>query len=159
MRLRSFYILKRTKLMEIVLTRNPTGPASTIGKLVIVGSTFNCLTLEDVDRGLTKEMSVAQIAAIKIQDRTAIPKGRYQVIIDFSEHFQKAMPLLLNVPGYGGIRIHSGNTDLDTDGCILLGLSRVNADFIGSSREAYAAFYQLLSHAINNGEAVFITIQ
>lgn len=145
--------------MEIVLTRNERNPASTIGKLAIAGLAFSCLTLEDVDRGLIKTMSPAEIAAIKVQNRTAIPTGRYQVITDFSNHFQRVMPLVVDVPGFAGIRIHSGNTDADTDGCILLGKSRVNADFIGESREAYAEFYPLLGQAIGNREIVYITIR
>ena len=145
--------------MEIILTRTEKNAASTIGKLAIVGHSFTCLALEDVDRGLTKAMTLDQIQAAKVQNKTAIPTGRYQVIIDFSTRFQKAMPLLLNVPGFAGIRIHSGNTDADTDGCILLGTARVNTDFIANSREAFAAFYPLLQQAINNHETVFITIQ
>jgi hypothetical protein len=145
--------------MEIILTRTQRNPISTIGKLAIAGSSFTCLTLEDKDRGLLKSMTPEQITAIKVQNQTAIPAGRYQVIIDFSEHFQKVMPHVLDVPGYGGIRIHSGNTDADTDGCILLGTSQLNADFIANSREAFAAFYSLLKQAIDNNETVFITIQ
>lgn len=145
--------------MEIVLTRNQKNAASTIGRLAIVGLPFTCLTLEDVDRGLTKSMTLDQIQAIKVQNQTAIPAGRYQVTIDFSNRFQKAMPLLLNVPGYAGIRIHSGNTDADTDGCILLGTTQVNADFIGNSVLAFTQFFPLLQQALDRNETVFITIQ
>lgn len=145
--------------MEIVLTRTQKNAASTIGRLAIVGLPFTCLTLEDVDRGLTKSMTLDQIQAIKVQNQTAIPAGRYQVTIDFSNRFQKAMPLLLNVPGYAGIRIHSGNTDADTDGCILLGTTQVNADFIGNSVLAFTQFFPLLQQALDRNETVFITIQ
>jgi hypothetical protein len=145
--------------MEIVVTRTQKNPVSTIGTFAIVGSPFNCLTLEGKDRGLTKSMTLQMISDIKVPNHTAIPAGRYQVIINFSNRFQRPMPLLLDVPGYGGVRIHSGTTDADTDGCLLLGTTQVNADFIANSREAFTAFFPLLQQAINKDEEVFITIQ
>lgn len=144
--------------MEILVKRNPTNGKSTIGKLSIVGSSFHCLTLEDADRGLKKTDSLEYIHTIKQQNITAIPTGRYQVIIDMSVRFKKLMPLLVGVPGFAGIRIHSGNTAADTDGCLLLGTEVVSDDFIGNSREALAGFYPLLKSAIDKGEKVYITI-
>lgn len=144
--------------MELIITRHQN-PASTIGELAVDGSPFTCVTLEDVDRGLTQSMSLQTIAAIKVQNKTAIPAGRYQVIINYSERFQRVMPLLVDVPGFAGVRIHWGNTDADTDGCILLGTAQVNNDFIGNSREAFASFWAILKSAIDNDEKVFINIK
>jgi hypothetical protein len=67
------------------------------------------------------------------------------------------MPHILNVPGYDGIRIHSGNTDADTEGCVLVGKSLVNADFIGDSRVAFHDLYDVLAQANNHGK-ISITI-
>ena len=80
----------------------------TIGSLYREG-VFMCHTLED------------KVRPTKIPKITAIPYGTYQIIFNFSNKFQQYMPLLLEVPNYEGIRIHAGNTEVDTEGCILVG--------------------------------------
>jgi len=94
----------------------------TIGELLIEGEWF-CFTLEDVER------------PEKIPGETAIPTGRYALVITHSQRFDMNLPLLLNVPGFTGIRIHAGNTDADTRGCILVG-KRTLENAIGESRAA-----------------------
>ena len=106
--------------MEIRLKRIAKRDSYTIGRLIIDGK-YCCDTLEDKDRGLTKNMGLSEIKNKKVYGQTAIPAGRYQIIWSYSAKFKKSLPLLLNVPGYEGIRIHSGNTNSDTYGCILLG--------------------------------------
>lgn len=106
--------------MEIKVKRIAKRDTYTIGKLYIDG-VYECDTLEDKDRGLTKSMKLDEIKAKKIYGKTAIPTGTYQVVWSYSAKFKKPLPLLLNVPGYEGIRIHSGNTDADTYGCLILG--------------------------------------
>ena len=76
----------------------------------------------------------------------AIPKGKYKVIITPSNRFKRDLPLLQNVPGFEGIRIHSGNTNHDTEGCILVGQTRA-ADFIGNSRKAFDKLFPKLQKA------------
>jgi len=66
-------------------------------------------------------MSNTEISKIKVYAQTAIPTGKYQIVMTYSSKFKKVMPLLLNVPGFAGIRIHSGNTADDTEGCIITG--------------------------------------
>jgi hypothetical protein len=131
--------------MEIVLQRNPSTQLSTTGKLSIDGAFF-CFTLEDVVR------------EFKIPTRTAIPAGTYAVEITPSQRFGRDMPLVCDVPGFSGIRIHSGNTDKDTDGCILLGTTIESDDFVGNSRAAFALFYTRLSNAIARGEDVTLQV-
>lgn len=143
--------------MEIVLKREVRTKSSTIGKLSIVGSPFNCHTLEDRDTALNQRSPLDEIKKVKVYGVTAIPYGRYELVINRSARFKKEMPLLLNVPGFEGIRIHSGNTDKDTEGCILLGKTR-SADFIGNSRLAYFEFFLLVKSALERSEKVFITI-
>jgi hypothetical protein len=109
--------------MKILVKRLHKTEKSTIGELSIDGK-FECYTLEDVER---KE---------KIYGETAIDKGTYKVIINRSNRFKVDMPLLLNVPKFEGIRIHSGNKAADTHGCILTGTTR-GLDFIGNSKKAY----------------------
>ena len=108
------------------------------------GEEFLCFSLEDTVR------------KVKIKGKTAIPSGTYEVIINWSNRFQKPMPLLLNVPGFQGIRIHPGNTAKDTDGCILIGNEKY-ANQIGESRQAFEEFYPKLKEALEVGK-VFINV-
>ena len=110
--------------MELKLTRLNQTDKSTIGKLYINGAFF-CDTIEDVEREL------------KVKHQTAIPRGKYTVIMSFSNRFQKYMPELLKVPNFAGVRIHNGNTSDHSSGCIIVG-QKVNNDFVGNSKTTYA---------------------
>jgi hypothetical protein len=94
--------------MNLYLLRYPNDQG-TPGDLIINRARF-CHTLEDVVR-----------SAGKIPGVTAIPAGRYPVIVDWSPKFKKLTPHILNVPGFSNVRIHGGNTVADTDGCVLCG--------------------------------------
>ena len=114
--------------MNLKLVREVFTDTTTIGKLYING-VYECDTLED------------KVRDVKIPNITAIPYGIYEVIVNFSNRFQQLMCLLLNVPNYEGIRIHWGNYDKDTDGCLLLGeYDETHKNFIGHSRDTYKAF-------------------
>lgn len=117
--------------MKITVIRIAKKDKYTIGKLYIDGVYF-CDTLEDKDRGLTDTMSVEDIYKRKIKSETAIPIGKYNVEITYSPRFKKNMPLIMNVKGFDGIRIHSGNTSKDTEGCILVGQNKVVGKVINS---------------------------
>ena len=106
--------------MNIELKRIARRDTYTIGKLYINGQ-YVCDVLEDTDRGLTNTMSLADIKAKKVYGKTAIPTGTYTVNWTYSNKFKKYLPIILNVPGFEGIRIHSGNVPDDTYGCLLLG--------------------------------------
>lgn len=143
--------------MELKVQRVEKDSKATIGGLFIDGSLL-CSTLEDVDRGLTQDTPLADIVKIKVQNQTAIPTGRYEVIIDFSNRFQADMPHIINVPGFEGIRIHPGNSDIDTDGCILLGVwNKVDTDWISNSKDAFNEFFPKLQEGLKQGN-VFINI-
>ena len=143
--------------MEIVLTRDIHSASSTTGKMVVDG-VFECFTLEDLDRGLKSSMSLDELKKLKVYGKTAIPTGRYEVTTSFSGIFQKEMPLLKNVPDYDEVRIHPGNSDKDTLGCILVGEAR-SVDWVSNSRAAFARFFPKMKAALEAGEKVFITIQ
>jgi len=130
--------------MKLNLKRLHKTDNSTIGELSIDGK-FECYTLEDVERD------------VKVFGKTAIPKGTYEVIMTMSNRFKKMMPLLLNVNGYAGVRIHSGNNATQTEGCILLGTTR-SVDFIGGSHDAIAKFYPKLEASLKIGKA-YLTIE
>jgi hypothetical protein len=119
--------------MQITIKRLHKTDTSTIGELLIDGI-WECYTLEDVER------------PVKIKAETAIPKGTYKVIINQSNRFKRLMPLLLNVPNFEGVRIHAGNTNHDTEGCILVGQSR-NKNYIGQSRKAYEKLFKKMQAA------------
>ena len=133
--------------MILILDRKYKLPTYTIGKLYIDGEYF-CDTLEDKDRGLTDGMTVSEISKIKIKKETAIPTGTYKVTITYSNRFKKNMPLINNVKGFEGIRIHSGNTDKDTEGCILVGFNKVKGNVI-NSRDTYNKLFSVLSKSNN----------
>lgn len=116
--------------MILKLTRFQKTSLSTIGRLYIDGQ-FECYTLEDVVR------------EVKIPGKTAIPAGSYDVIINESIRFKKLLPLLNNVPGFTGVRIHPGNTAADTEGCILVG-NGYSKDSISESRKAFDALFAKL---------------
>jgi len=114
--------------MVITVKRLYKTDNSVIGEMLIDG-VFECFTLEDAER------------PAKIKGETAIPKGTYRVIINESNRFKRQLPLLLNVPGFEGVRIHSGNSNHDTEGCILVGQTR-NKNYIGQSRKAFDKLFK-----------------
>jgi hypothetical protein len=119
--------------MKIEIKRLYRTENSTIGELTIDGK-FECYTLEDKERD------------VKIKSETAISKGTYKVIINRSNRFKKLLPLLLNVPNFEGVRIHPGNTNHDTEGCILTGTTK-GKDFIGNSRIAFNRLFKKMQLA------------
>lgn len=130
--------------MKLLLQRVAKKDTYTIGKLSIDGRYF-CDTLEDKVR-LKPDMTLSQMRRIKVQAETAIPAGEYQVVIDESARFGKRMPRLLHVPCFEGIRIHSGNTDKDTEGCILVGTNSEKGKVL-RSRAAFDKLMKILEPA------------
>lgn len=129
---------------------------STISRLYINGH-FECFVLEDKDRGLKQSMPLAEILKNKLHGITAIPEGTYEVTVTYSNRFKKDLPLVLNVPGYEGIRIHPGNYDVDTEGCLLPGTG-YSVDMVNNSRIAFEAFFRKLVAALKVGK-VMLTIE
>ncbi len=130
--------------MQLLLNREPSTDKATIGRLYVDGI-FECYTLEDV------------IREIKIPHETAIPQGNYEIIVNHSNRFGVDMPLLLNIPGFEGVRIHPGNTDKDTDGCILVGTNCLD-NFVGNSRIAFNRLFAKLNNNYAMGRQILITI-
>lgn len=119
--------------MIIKVSRYDRNDKRCIGRLTMPG--FECYTLEDAER------------EVKIPHKTAIPTGKYEVVVSYSNRFKKMLPLLVNVPNFEGVRIHSGNTEQDTEGCILIGMNR-SFDSITESRSAMAKFMPILMKAL-----------
>lgn len=153
--------------MEIKVKRKWKKEAYTIGKMYINGA-YVCDTLEDKDRGLTSNMSVAQICGVKVHGETAIPTGRYLVDMKtVSPRFggraqyqfcKGRLPRLCNTPGYQGVLIHCGNTAKDTDGCILVGENKEKGKVLNSTA-TFRKVYAKLKAADERGEQIWITIE
>ena len=135
------YTLKRTAFTN----------KSTAGELWLDGK-FICYTLEDVDRKLEVVGKEG-----KVKGETAIPQGTYLLALTYSNHFKKVLPLLQHVPYYEGVRIHSGNTAEDTEGCILVGLKQ-GVDTVLESRAALAVVMQRMVELGKAGKGIRIRV-
>lgn len=111
--------------MKLELIRDLKNSSYTLGKLSI-DDIFFCYTVEDVVR----------LEGEKVFGQTAIPSGTYKVILTMSPHFGKVTPRLLEVPNFDGVLIHSGNTAVDTEGCIIIGTIRI-PNGVGLSRQCF----------------------
>ena len=100
--------------MKLILTRIARKAEYTIGRLEDENGKKLCDTLEPIWRNYDG-------GELKIPKKSAIPEGTYRVVTTYSLRFRKYLPLLVGVPGFEGVRIHSGNTSRDTEGCILVG--------------------------------------
>lgn len=136
--------------MEISLQRIAKRPTYTIGRLSI-NDVYFCDTLEPTWRPLHR-------AKDKVAGRTAIPEGRYPLVITKSRRFGTWLPLLLGVPYFEGIRIHAGNTAEDTRGCILPGQNLLKGKVLNSSR-SLRSLIALIVEAREKDEAVYITLR
>lgn len=135
--------------MELKLNRIFLGSSATIGEL-LVNDKHLCDTLEDRVRPEGE----------KVYGKTAIPEGTYEVKLTHSPRFKKTLPEILNVPNFSGIRIHTGNSSKDTEGCILVGTwDGEKEDWVGNSRMAFDELMALLEEATNNKEKVTITVK
>lgn len=159
--------------MEIILKRTVLAHNVTIGELYIDGI-YECHILEDEDRGLNQQMPLTEINKRKVFGKTCIPYGRYEITITLSQRFTKLrgketyLPLLNNVPGYAGIRIHTGNRPVDTEGCLLAGgkidthaTVDMSDDTIagGTSTVAFNQLFAKIKYVLDKKEKVFITIK
>ena len=162
--------------MELILTRIAKRKTYTIGRLSLTpssrqevpprgdlegaeggpgpGSVF-CDTLEPTWRDY-------EHGAYKIKGKSAIPEGRYAVVISYSPKFKQWLPLLLGGPEFNrkwsGIRIHAGNSAKDTQGCILVGENREVGKVLNSRKWLYELKRRIVE-AKDRGEAVWLFVK
>ena len=141
--------------MELYLKRTIKLEKRTFGKLVVNGTML--YTIEDKDRGLASDMDVNLIKQTKIKAATAIPIGRYQIKKTYSVRFGKEKLILLRVPGFDGIRIHSGNTEAHTEGCLIVGMKTDFKTKVLESKKAERFIEDYIFKALET-ETVFINI-
>lgn len=137
---------------HLLIYRETFTEKSTAGSLYINGDFF-CYTLEDVSRG----------RGIKLMERTSIPEGTYLVDITESTRFKREMPMIFNQPNryqliaggieFKGVRLHGGNTHVNTAGCPLIAFNRLTDDLIQGTAEK-----QLTERLIKLGRKGFITV-
>jgi hypothetical protein len=152
--------------MELVLTRIAKRKTYTIGRLAIrkevndeyltgAADEYFCDTLEPTWRDYAN-------GGRKIKGCSAIPEGRYAVVISWSPKFKQWLPILLGGPEFNrkwqGIRIHAGNTSEDTEGCILVGKNKLVGQVV-DSRIWLHRLKQKIVEAKDKGEDVWLTIK
>lgn len=133
---------------------------TTTGTLTIDGEPF-CFSLEDLIRAQDDNadgvIDADEVAAVKVPGETAIPAGTYRVTMHDSPKFGR-VPLLHDVPGFTDVLVHAGNTQKDTKGCIIVGLTRRPAA-LEQSRIALEALVPKIEAALAGGEDVTIEIR
>lgn len=141
--------------MKLTLNRSKSKLGTTMGVLFVDGA-FQCFTLEDEVR--TDPDPSTPVNEAKVYGQTAIPARIYEITITMSAKFGKLMLLVNDVPGFTGIRIHSGNTAADTLGCILVGqVVTSNTEIVGGSI-ALPILFAKVKAALDKGEKVFLEI-
>lgn len=120
---------------------------TTTSGILLINSVYSMYTLEDVARPFP----------VKIPKKTCLWPGDYRIMLDQSQRFGRIMPHIMDVALFTGIRIHPGNVEADTEGCILVGYER-GPDTVWRSREAFEDLFKKMQEAIDNGECLGIDI-
>lgn len=139
--------------MELLLKRMYKKIDYTIGFLYINNEYF-CDTLEDKVRDLNEDGDLQDPGEAKVYGETAIPYGRYRIILTHSPKLKRELPLLLHVPEFEGILIHAGATCKNTLGCILVGKNK----FKGQLSQGRTMENELMRRLKESKEKIFITI-
>ncbi|EDP8178843.1 hypothetical protein KDL82_000050 [Campylobacter jejuni] len=136
--------------MKVTINRRYTGKTCVIGKFKVLDDEekilFECFALEEDKEGLESGKDLR------------IPEGNYNLRRHTPSRFENTLRSITkkdddtminvyndDVPSSRAILIHWGNTDKDTQGCILLGLTKDNNnESVGQSRLACKEFYDLM---------------
>ena len=152
--------------MKILLKRIAKKATYTIGK-IYVDEQYVCDCIEDKDRGLKQSMTLEQINKLKVFGQTAIPTGEYKVTLNvISPKYSKStwykqnangarVPRILNVKGFDGVLIHTGNTATDSQGCVIVGIND-KVGMVSKSKETFKKLYQILQ---SSKDDITLTIQ
>lgn len=145
--------------MNIRVDRYLSTSEATLSRIFVDG-VFQCYGLED------------EFRAVKEKGETRIPAGTYKITLKtwggFHERYKKdrrfrdihiGMLWVRDVPDFEHILIHVGNTEKDTEGCLLVGLERDETRMtVSSSSDAYRALYLKVRTAAEKN-ALFITYE
>lgn len=142
-----YHEITRTNFPRLTLKRNTFSDISTISDLFLPTEEKFCLILEDT------------IRRVKVDHKTAIPAGVYEIAVKHSNRYNRPMPYLLDVPYYTAIMIHWGNTAEDSSGCLITGaLGSAMQDFVGRSKETFEKLFTEIDKYLSHGK-LFIDIQ
>lgn len=131
--------------MNLLLDRQKYQSESTVGDLYVNG-VYECVVMEPG----TKEIG-----------HPAIPEGVYDILLSWSPKFDRVLPLIINVPGRDGIRIHPGNKPEETLGCLMPGESvifKFGMPFLLHSVAAFVPLFDKLQAANEAGERIAIEV-
>lgn len=143
--------------MEIKVVRRYRAPGYTIGTMFVDGKRFSD-TMEDRDRDANRDGDLNDAGEAKVYAQTAIPYGRYPVVLSYAPKFKRALPWVQNVPHFEGVMIHRGATADDSAGCILVGENKVVGKVINSPMYEQR-LVKLLADAKTRGEKVWLTVE
>lgn len=130
--------------MKLLLVRDEPDQYRMFGELFVDG-VWECVTLED------------PVRPVKIKGITAIPAGRYRISMEDSPHFGPDTLTINDVPGFSFVRVHSGNTEMDTEGCLLVGQAKNSLGLLRSAA-ALRALKPKVAAGLEDGE-VWLTIE
>ena len=139
-------------MLHFLLDRKWRNETYTIGRLYVNGE-FLCNTIEDVDRKLNQNMSATEIQKIKVEAETAIPTGTYALRVSMSPKFKRELVEIVNVPAFSGIRIHRGNTERDSAGCLIVGENTAKGRVTNSAK-----YEQIITEMVRKADYAYITI-
>lgn len=142
--------------MKLILIRKEFTSISTIGELWI-DDKFFCYVLEDKDRGLVQWESVATMKVKKLFGVTAIPYGKYDVVLSMSNRFKRLLPEIKDVKCFEGVRIHRGNSPEDSHGCLIVGMTKAY-NMVFESTKAENALMEKLKEAVEFKEEITLEI-
>ena len=152
--------------MELILERIAKKKAYTIGRLSILEEVIDEYSTGTAERYFCDTLEPTwrdyEHGAYKVKGKSAIPEGRYAVVVSWSPKFKQWLPILLGDPEFNrkwqGVRIHAGNTVEDTEGCILVGKNKVVGKVVDSGIWLHR-LKQKIVEAKNRGEAVWLTVR
>ncbi|HDZ5057796.1 TPA: hypothetical protein RTG63_001659 [Campylobacter jejuni] len=130
-------------MIKMMLTRNKEWSTSTTGSLSISKDgeiLYECKTVENLKEGKERNKDLR------------VPQGVYKLGLRQSPRFGKT-PHLFNaeVPKDRYILMHKGNTDRDTEGCIILGTTIENGCIKGgTSKPAFDKVMEILNREISD---------
>jgi hypothetical protein len=114
-------------------------------------------TLEPQVRDFNHDGDLEDEGEGKIYGETAIPYGRYPVVVTYSARFKRMLPLIMKVPDFTGVRIHALNWPYQTMGCIGVGENKVQGGLINSRLHENELTSMLLAYQ-EAGEEIYINI-
>ena len=140
--------------MDVPVIPMPSQDGATLGVVTIDGRFF-MFSLEDEIREPASRPSgdvAAWVKTWKVPRDTAIPSGRYRLVVEDSPRFGKDTLTVQDVPGFSFIRWHAGNRAVDTEGCTIVG-GAIGRACVTRSAEALKRFKDVVAPHARAGNA------